>query len=157
MIDTEIYNGIRGTVFKFYYGDKYIISMGKYLKNALEINKVFNTASASGKKAAILNHLKSDASINSMEVFVLEECKECDFQTTEQKWLHQSKGDTNCLNSNFVSYTTPHVAMRNNFKPVTVKPEFVFNTKREVSLYEKFLSELNQVRINPRVNLNKWY
>jgi hypothetical protein len=36
-IETDIYYGIGGCVFKVFYGDKYIISMGKYLKNALDM------------------------------------------------------------------------------------------------------------------------
>lgn len=36
-IETDIYYGIGGCVFKVSYGGKYIISMGKYLKNALDM------------------------------------------------------------------------------------------------------------------------
>lgn len=149
-------------IYKIMFGEKFYIGqsfhVGKRMKqHRAEINKIFCSGTPSGKKANIINHLKENTEIDSMDVFVLEECNESNLQNTEQKWLSEYKNDSHCLNSNFTSFTTPHVAAANKFKPVTVKTEFVFNTKREVSLYEKFLSELNQVRINPRVNLNKWY
>jgi hypothetical protein len=149
-------------VYKIMFGDKYYIGQSFHTAKRAkvhqsEINKLVNCDGTSGKRANIISHVKNNKEITSIHVFMLEECPESELLKTEQKWLTLSKKDSNCLNSNFISYANPSISIAKNFKPIPVNINLTFNTPREYKLYNTFLSELDQVKKNPRVNLKKWF
>jgi hypothetical protein len=116
-IDTEKYNGIGGTVFKFYYGDKYVVSMGKYLKNSLDMinidiggmkhkrNSLFKKDKG-GQFIIFADYVyKNEDSTKKFNVDVLfrsdnpyQLLKRC------QEELDDAIADPNCLNSFFIPF-----------------------------------------------------
>lgn len=153
-------NQRRCGIYKLVFGEKYYIGQSIHISkrakaHQYEIARIFNSNQPSGKRANLIDHLRNNKGITSIHVFVLERCAEIDLQKTEQKWLSKSKNDKNCLNSNFTALITPNVAMANKFKPVEVSINIVLNTQRELNLYNTFRSNLNAVKLNPRVNLDK--
>jgi hypothetical protein len=117
IIDTEVYNGIGGTVFKLYYGDKYIVSMGKYLKNALDMIKI-DIGGMKHKRNSLFKKNKGGQFIifadyvyknkDSAEQFKVDILFQSNnpYQLLKrcQEELDDAISDPNCLNSFFIPF-----------------------------------------------------
>lgn len=147
---------------KYYIGQSYHIAKraGTHMS---EINSIImyrdgtNSDGNIGKKANIIEHLLANRKIRKIDVFILEECKECDLQNREQEWLLKSKGDLKCLNKNFVSFDTPTQRDNKKIEGTKVSVELELNTRREKNLYEKFLKELEILKEKPHAKIGGYW
>ena len=117
-IDTDVYYGIGSCVFKFYYGDKYVIGMGNYLKGALDMiigdigRRFRGKKSASGESRLFLifsdyvnnnpgQEFKVEIIFQSNSAYkILKRC---------QEELDDAIIDPNCLNSFFHPFVSKRV------------------------------------------------
>jgi hypothetical protein len=117
-IDTQIYNGIGHSVFKFYYGEKYVIGMGSYLMGAINMiigdigRKARGKKSASGESRLFL--IFSDyVNLNPGQQFKIEILfqNESAYQILKrcQEELDDAIADANCLNSFFYPFVSKRV------------------------------------------------
>ena len=115
LIKTIPYDGVGSCVFKVYYGEKYIVSMGKYLKNALDMLNV-DIRGMKYKRSSLFKMDKGGQFIlfadyvykNPSKQFVVEILlqsnnpyrllKRC------QEELDDAIADPNCLNSFFIPF-----------------------------------------------------
>jgi hypothetical protein len=115
IIDTKIYDGIGGSVFKVSCGDKYIVSMGKYLKNSLDMILI-DINGMKHKRKSLFKQDKGGQFIIFADYVFRHPDKQLKvdiiFQSSNpyklllrcQEELDDAIADTNCLNSFFIPF-----------------------------------------------------
>lgn len=114
-IETDIYYGIGGCVFKVSYGDKYIISMGKYLKNALDMlntdltgiknkrNSLFKQDKG-GQFIIFSEYVYNNPSLEFNVDILLQSNNPYQLLKRCQEELDDAIADKNCFNSYFIPF-----------------------------------------------------